>query len=386
MRKTRAEGSCRQGYLRGGAFKRSWQSVGMNLSADERLNSRDHNNFNLIRLLAAAGVIITHSYALLGFPEIDLLKKISLGLISFSKLGVYLFFVISGYLVTRSLGNSSSVKSFFWKRLLRIFPALVTVILLGAFVLGPVFTELPLRLYFVSFELYRYLGGIFLYFISYTLPGVFLHNPYPAAINGSLWTLPYEWTCYLLVACLVPLVKHKNYQALGLAAIGAMIIRTLVGNIQYGLVIPLINVDTRQLLLYLFLFLLSGALAQAGNKIKYSGLAALGLLAVLVGLVLSNLKLANYWLLIILPYVTVWLASVPIKAGIQKLFNQADFSYGLYIYAFPVAQILIYLYPRFSPNSLALATLIGTLPLAAASWYLIEKPMLRLKFKKNVSW
>ena len=96
------------------------------------LITRTSNNFNLLRLLAAFGVIITHSYTLLGFAEKDLLTKMTNGLLSFSRLGVYVFFVISGFLVANSLWNSKNTASFFWKRFLRIFPALFVVLFLKA--------------------------------------------------------------------------------------------------------------------------------------------------------------------------------------------------------------------------------------------------------------
>lgn len=351
----------------------------MLLNHHERLNSREHNNFNLLRLLAAIGVIITHSYALLGKPEVDFLKQLTHGLISASKLGVYVFFVISGYLVTKSLERSASLGSFFKKRALRIFPALVVVVVLAAGVLGPLFTELSWQNYFTSFATYRYLGGVFLYFITYRLPGVFLHNPYPGAINGSLWTLPYEWTCYVLLVGLAPFIRKNNFKAVGAAALGAMALRTIFGRWQFWLVIPGISVDTRQLLLYLFVFLGGAVLAQAGARVPYRTWIAAVLLFVLLALVFVSKSLADYWLLLVLPYLLIWLAALPLPTKLQQFFVRADFSYGLYIYAFPVAQILIYYFNGFNPHTLAVATTLAALPFAIASWYLVERPALKLK-------
>lgn len=345
----------------------------------ERLVSREHNNFNILRLLAAVGVIITHAYALLGLPQFDWLKRTSLGLISFSKLGVYVFFVISGFLVTRSLENSATIKSFFWKRFLRIFPAMVVVIGLAVFVLGPLVTEAPLGDYFTSLETYRYLGGSFLYFITYSLPGVFLNNPYPGAVNGSLWTLPYEWACYCLLACLAPLIRKRSFIWLAGIAAACMATRTLLGHYQVFLVVPFVSIDTRELLLFAFLFFWGAAAGYVASYIRYNFLAVCLALVALGGLLFFHKKLASYWLLIILPFITVWLAAIPLPAVIRRWFNQADFSYGMYIYAFPVAQLLVYSYRGFTVTTFALATIFATLPLAMLSWYLVEKPALALK-------
>lgn len=355
----------------------------MEAAATDQLANRENNNFNLLRLLAAIGVIITHSYGLLGLRENDALVRISHGLTSFSRLGVYIFFIISGFLVARSLEHSASLKSFFFKRALRIFPALIVVILLAAFVLGPIFTEQTLSSYFSSSSTYRYFGGISLYLRSDRLPGVFIDNPYPKAINGSLWTLPYEWTCYMLLAGLVPLIKGKKLIAIGGVAIGTMILRTLIGRWQFLLTIPIINLDTRQLLLYTFIFLLGALLSQAGKRVKYSfKITALAIVALWL-VTFYNIKIATYLLLLILPYIIIYCASVKLPNWLQKLSNRADFSYGMYIYAFPITQILIHYYKNFTPNTLALTVILLTAPLAAASWFLVEKPV--LKFKKYAS-
>ena len=87
--------------------------------------------------MATVGVVVTHSYALLGLPEKDFLTKVTNSLLSFSRLGVYAFFVISGFLIANSLWHSENIKSFFWKRFLRIFPALIVVISITTFIVGP---------------------------------------------------------------------------------------------------------------------------------------------------------------------------------------------------------------------------------------------------------
>ena len=161
-------------------------------------NNRHSNNFDFIRLVAAILVIISHSNALLGDKELDLWAKLTLGTLSFSHLGVAIFFIISGYLITQSSQNSINWKSYLWKRLLRLIPGLIVVLLLCAFVLGPLATTESVPDYFRNKETYQFLFSTFLYIQNYSLPSVFTQNPIPA-VNGSLWTLAYEFTLYIAV-------------------------------------------------------------------------------------------------------------------------------------------------------------------------------------------
>ncbi len=350
------------------------------MSNNDRLVSRDQNNFNLLRLLAALGVIITHSYALLGLPERDILHTATHGLLSFSRLGVYVFFVISGFLIANSLEHSPTAGSFFWKRFLRIFPALAVVLALTVFVLGPIMTVEPLRQYFSHLGTYRYLvGGLTLYGLIYTLPGVFVNNIYPRAVNGSLWTLPYEWTCYVALACLASLFKKRRAVTVALFIVAILGIRVLVGHFRAGLVIPVLNLDTRQLIEWGILFFFGVLALDARKYIQFTFVPAF---IFAVELFLLRGKLGYYWMLVAIPYITFYLASLPLPEKIFRLFTKFDYSYGVYIYAFPVGQLVAGAFGRsLNVASLAALTMLGTLPLAMASWYLIEKPMLKLKAK-----
>lgn len=344
------------------------------------LLTKSQNNFNLLRLLAALGVIITHSYSLLGFPEKDLLVIMTNGLLSFSRLGVYIFFVISGFLVANSLWNSKDIVSFFWKRFLRIFPALFVVLFLTVFLVGPIFTSITLKEYFLQPGNYRYLlGGSILYDIQYTLRGVFTNNP-TQGVNGSLWTLPYEWTLYVILACLVIPLKEKRTFKLARLIFLLLGLRVLVGKYLVFQVIQFLDIDTRQLLLWGVLFF-SGALALELRKyLNFRFLISLSLTILLILISFANKKIALHVMLFVIPYVTISLASLQLPKKFMEFFSNFDYSYGVYIYAFLVAQILVHFFGKnLEVWSLALFTSIITLPLAMASWYLVEKPFLKLK-------
>jgi len=330
----------------------------MNTTEDVLL-SRDKNNFNLLRFIAAVGVIITHSYALLNFPEKDALTQVTNGLLSFSRLGVYVFFIISGFLVTNSLRNDSNLKSFFWKRFLRIFPALAVVLFLTVFIVGPFISTLSYKEYFARPAVYHYLiGGLSLYDTQYSLPGVFKSNPRTGA-NGSLWTLSYEWTCYVLLACLIlPLKKYRIAGALVIIFV-LMGLRLLVGRYQIFEVITFLKLDSRQLLLFGILFF-SGALGLGIRQyLKFRPVIFLLFVLLIFYLSYINKSVAFYFILFLTPYLVLSLAQMRLSMKITKWFSTFDYSYGLYIYAYLVGQILVnYFYKYLTVPYLILFTVL----------------------------
>ncbi|MBD3842255.1 MAG: acyltransferase [Campylobacterales bacterium] len=172
-----------------------------------KIDSKESNHFNFIRLFAAFLVFYGHATILWGNGAV--------GTVLNHELGVFIFFAISGYLISMSWDKDPSIKRFFIRRALRIFPALIIVTLVCVFILGPIMTTWELKEYFTSQYIVLYLKNIFLY-ISYYLPGVFEHNPVPNAVNGSLWSLPVEFFMYIVVAVFGVIGNYKKYLALGL--------------------------------------------------------------------------------------------------------------------------------------------------------------------------
>ncbi|ROH86289.1 acyltransferase [Pseudomethylobacillus aquaticus] len=159
------------------------------------------NNFNLVRAVAALAVLITHSFALaIGSGDAEPFKA-NLGM-TIGSIAVDIFFITSGFLVTSSLLNRQSIVEFIRARALRIFPALLVMLFLTVFVLGVIFTSLPISDYFSSTKTYVYLAKCATLFtgVTYHLPGVFEDNPYKNTVNGSLWTLPKEVRMYAILA------------------------------------------------------------------------------------------------------------------------------------------------------------------------------------------
>jgi len=165
-----------------------------------RLN-RDDNRFDILRLLAAWLVLFSHCYPLGGRASSEPLTRTA-GIDTLGGVGVAIFFVLSGYLVTLSLERSPHLLEFARRRILRIYPALMTICLLSVVLLGPLLTTLPQTTYWHQRLTWSYLLTASAWIIQFPLPGVFADNPLPSAVNGSRWSPPYEITCYLVLALL----------------------------------------------------------------------------------------------------------------------------------------------------------------------------------------
>ena len=179
---------------------------------DNRLSKRT-NNFDLLRLIAAVLVLVGHAPLILNavYYSFDPFAPVfGHPLHSF---GLVVFFVISGFLVTRSWERRPSLFNFMTARILRLYPGLIVAMLILVFIVGPLITKTDLGNYFTATTTYKYLANATLIRITYVLPGVFEGNPIGPSLNGSLWSLPYEFFCYFIVLFvgLMNLVKKIKF-------------------------------------------------------------------------------------------------------------------------------------------------------------------------------
>ena len=332
------------------------------------------NNLNLIRFCAAAAVIFSHSYRVLtGEPGQDPVAKLT-GLVP-ANLAVDVFFLISGYLVTKSLFSRGSIGNFILARTLRLIPALLVCTALTAFVLGPIFTDWPLLDYFKSGKPYNYVfqNVILLSFatIPLGLPGVFEHLPEKLVVNGSLWTLPFEAWMYISLAGLgvVGLIRKRGLILIGmLVCLTAYFINELADLTTNGLIDGLLR--------FCAFFYAGTCFFLYRQKIPISGSIFFVLAVVAAGSFVFGLQTVA--VPIALAYGTFAFAFL-VKGPILAFNKLGDFSYGLYIYAWPIQQSLIVVYPTLHPATLSLIAFVATLAPAVASWFMIEKPALALK-------
>jgi peptidoglycan/LPS O-acetylase OafA/YrhL len=166
------------------------------------------NNFDFLRLLFAIFVVITHSYELSGSNEKDLMDWVTNGQTSFSYMAVRGFFIISGFLIFQSLTRSRSLIDYYKKRFLRVFPALFIVLTLTV-VLGIFAYKYDSVSYIKNRSVWTYVpNNLSLFRLQYSITGIFENNPYRSVINGSLWTIPYEFLFYIAISFIFFLRKR----------------------------------------------------------------------------------------------------------------------------------------------------------------------------------
>jgi peptidoglycan/LPS O-acetylase OafA/YrhL len=331
-----------------------------------------NNNFDFVRFVAAFFVIYGHCQVLDGVPSTQIAG------LAIQGLGVLIFFSLSGYLVTNSLQRNRNVLAFLANRSLRVFPALAMVVTLTTYVLGPAMTTLNLHDYFQSWLLQHYMKGIALY-VSYTLPGVFENNTYPVAVNGSLWSLPAEFLCYLIVAGIGLLPRRALPAFLGL---GFLVTASLNLYLPYykGAQIIYYSTDPFQWAAVAVCFFVGALYSAFRVPLRpWIGIAAAG---VLLG-ASWVLPLATWTVLmwIGMPYLILSLGvqSTPV---VRRWGRFGDASYGMYLYSFPITQTIIALHHnRIDARILIVEVTTLSVGCALLSWHLLEKWALKFKLR-----
>lgn len=334
------------------------------------------NNFDFLRLIFAIFVIITHSYPLTGFPEVDFLTDLTSYQLSFSHIGVKGFFVISGYLIFKSLLRSNSLFEFYKKRSLRLFPALFVVLLLTLLYV-PFIYDSNYGALLQNASFWTYLpNNFFLLNLQHSISGVFETAPKLSAINGSLWTIPYEFGMYVLVSLLF-FTRSKEKLTAGIV----WLVFVLLGYLSFS---PENSFHDFNYILHGKSIVDFGSFFFAGAvfatlKIKINrttNMVAAGLFVLsIVAIVFHQYK---YIQLITFPFCVLvfGLNSSPyINAIGEKI---GDLSYGIYLYAFPVQQSLYHFF-KLDPVGLMLPSVVLASGFAFLSWHLIEKRALSLK-------
>ncbi len=342
------------------------------------------NNFDFLRLLFAVLVIFSHSYSLVGGPLVsEPALGITRGQATLGSLSVAGFFLISGFLIVASWQRSPRLGPFLRRRSIRIYPGFVASMVVMALVVAPLGADAGVATVTAG-QLGKLVGQSALLH-RYTSPGVFGGLPFPHDINGAVWTIPYEFGCYLLTAAagVAGLLRPKvALTLLGLAvAAGVGMAATGwgpdVGRLEAVLQVP------AQWPPFLAYFWAGAAFYLWRRHVPHS----LGLAAGAAGLLAAGVFVPLAWRAL-LPtcgaYLLFWVAFHP-RLPLHGFGRFGDFSYGTYLYAWSIQQLLVlWLGPRLSAPGLFALAAPASVAAGVASWYLVEKPFMALKGPRSV--
>ena len=333
------------------------------------LKGRD-NNFNLIRFLAAVAVIYDHSYMVPNGEPVSWLPPYIMSS-DFGWYAVNVFFILSGFLVTRSWMNLPNIISFAVSRCLRVFPALSVGAFMVAFVIGPIVCLCLYLDYLHDSRTWLYVPmTASLISPSEILPFVFETLPAKAVVNSPLWTLRYEALSYIILGGL---------GVAGLFATRRRALATMVVFFAAYLTITLLtgwrgqSVFLDSMLRFWLCFFLGASVSVLSDRLSLRASTAAFLF--LAAAFAQGTAAYEFILQIALAYGVFWFALIP--GGAIRRFNElGDYSYGLYIFAWPIQQTALLFAPNIAPHEMFVLVTPAILIAAAASWHLVERPAL----------
>jgi peptidoglycan/LPS O-acetylase OafA/YrhL len=330
------------------------------------LVSSEPNNFDAIRIAMALLVVWSHSFALyFGTEANEPLSLLTAGVANAGNVAVDVFFIVSGFLILKSLERSSSNWSFLKKRIARIVPGFMVATSLCAFVLLPALagTHYTLGNVLKTLSMNLLLQG---WFVD---SNPFVHN-HVQAINGSLWSIPFEFWCYLGVLAYGMVKGGKALLVSVLIVVIALDVWTTATGKQWGGGIITQIVGWPNFWFRMAPCFMAGMLVYLfRGLIPRSGWIVLTSLVFLVGGARFAPLTARAFLPIILAYTVFYCAFC---RQFWRAAKYGDFSYGTYLYAFPIQQLIlaftVFSFPIFVGISMLLSGLAGI-----ASWFAVER-------------
>ncbi|GAB2569870.1 acyltransferase [Dyella jejuensis] len=286
------------------------------------------------------------------------------------ELAVNIFFVVSGFMIAGSYLRRRHLADFLWARVIRIYPAYVFCLLGTAFVLGAVYTVLPLGAYYSNHEVVRYVAKNFQLGpgLVWTLPGVFAQNPGMDVVNGSIWTLPAEIRMYLWVAFagVTGILIRRGW-------CNVLVLLLVACGLFFPAHIPLVPLKSYLGLAGYFAFGVFCYVNRSHVPVGWSWVICFGLMAWLLR---ATPVYSFAFALALSAFAFAFAYATP--GG--RFFNRfGDYSYGLYLWGFPIQQVIAHHAPNVGPLQNALAAWPIAMLLAVFSWHAVEKPSLKLK-------
>lgn len=339
----------------------------------------ERNSFNLVRLGAAVAVVVSHSFALLiGEGEGEPLSGATP--YTLGQHAVNVFFVLSGVMLSRSWSLNPNLGRFALARLLRIYPALAACGLVVVLLLAPLGTHVALGTYFADRDTLLYPVRVLFAFNRAGLDEVFTSGTLkPGSINGPLWTIKYELAAYALfvIAAAVGLVRRPAFAVAFLLGASLAVIGMDLWEVAQRA--PTLPPPGR--------FLMSFALGIAAYTFRAHIPLGVHCLAAFLALAVaahgSIFEKPAY--VVLTGYGALYFGSFVVPRA-SAWAGSTDLSYGVYLYAWPVQQLLLFRWPEIGLAAHTAASLAGATALAVLSWRYVERPALALKGAFGSGW
>lgn len=340
----------------------------------------ESNNFGVLRLCLAATVIIGHAPEMVDGNRVREPLWMLTNTLSLGELAVTGFFLLSGYLITASMMKSNDLQAYAVSRTMRIYPAFIAAYLISVFILGPL----------VGAKVWDRLPTTFLHLlflqppISYAgqFPGL-VHYPY---LNGAMWTIAYEFRCYVLIAVLWNLKILQHRHVIALLTFLALFALTASSSFRVRAEMDALSNLARPLLVFGSLyeglkftaaFLFGSSIYLYRDEFGTRSSVVLVILSTLVAvvLILNHPHIAQVALIVFGGIGLFWLALKANLGVFQRLNSKWDISYGTYLYGAPIATYIRWVWPGVTPFELGSVTLILSLACGCVSWWGLERWM-----------
>ena len=342
------------------------------------------NNIDFVRIVLALLVILSHSYALaLHSEQTEPFNLLSIGQATGGRIAVDLFFILSGFLIAASYERSSSALSYLRKRVARIYPAFILLTLLTVAVILPL-AHGRVAGATLSEKAFNVIGNT-LVLRSIGADGAFPYNPAQWEVNGSLWSIAFEFWCYIgvMLLGLAGLLRSKKF--LLTAFIGSIVISMLFAHFKWnisGAILGRIFGYPPFWARLLPMYLAGVVFYRFRQQIPLS--PKLVVLAVAAMVVAFRAPLGYAALFPIAGTYLVMCFSFAPSIRLHGAARYGDFSYGTYLYGFPIQQLILQAFARpVSPLLLFACAAPVTVLIAAMSWYTVEKRFLQAAHKKS---
>ena len=308
----------------------------------------------------------------------EILMRLTGGIVSFGGVAVGGFFLLSGFLILQSWQRTPKLIDFVKNRVLRIYPGFVVASLVSAFVVGPLGAN-PSQ-YFAEFRASPFFKQMLILGVP-LIPPVFVGQPYPV-VNGSMWTIGYEFRCYIFVA-LLGICGVAGRRKLWAAMTALLLLLSFYPSAFIKInklpdkVLRYLIIDSNIIFHFLAFFCAGCCFYLFRDKISYRRKSAVLASALLIPCLFQE-KTAQLGLISLGAYCLFWFAFADIPL-LRRFRTFPDISYGVYLYGWPSQKILMWYVNSLNPYSLFVLSLLISFICGWISWHLVERPFMRFK-------